>query len=168
MTEATVRRLRETEWRAFRDLRLDALRTDPLAFGSTFEREFDYPEERWMDWCRRGATSEGEATFVAADSRGKLVGMLGAFFAEGALHLWGMWVHPAYRGRGLGRKMTDRTIGWIDEVHPQTKVLLDVNPDQEAAVRIYHACGFEFNGAQTPLGHHPQAIVRQMARRSPT
>jgi GNAT superfamily N-acetyltransferase len=166
-TQFTVRRVRASEWREFRELRLDALRTDPLAFGSTLERESAYAEDRWQDWCRRGATGAREATFVALDSSGRWVGMVGAFSAEGTPHLWGMWVRPGSRRGGVGGRLVKALLQWIARWPSRPPVLLDVNPSLEGAVRLYVELGFTFTGVEAPLGHDPPGVVRQMVRRGP-
>lgn len=164
--EITIYRLREHEWPAFRDLRLDALRTDPLAFGSTFDRESAYSESKWQNWCRDGATGKQNATFVAADPSGGLIGMVGAFVAEGTPHVWGMWTRPEWRHQGIGRRLLESLLDWLHQNLPGRHIVLEVNPSQVAAVRIYSAMGFRFNGVESPLGHDPPACVRQMVRRS--
>ena len=160
-----VRRLRGPEWKAFRDLRLDALKSDPMAFGSSFDRESAYSTQKWEAWCRDGATGNRNATFVAAAPSGKLVGMVGVFLAEGSPHVWGMWIHPTWRNRGVGRNLMVRLLAWLDKCSPDRPVILDVNPSQAAAAGIYTALGFRFNGVEEPLGHDPPAVVRQMVRR---
>lgn len=164
---AVVRRLRSEEWPAFRKLRLDALTKDPLAFGSTTAREAAYPEERWREWARRGAVEPREATFVAASPKGSLVGMVGIFTSEDGPVLWGMWVEPTWRNRGIGRELLTAVLDWIDRGPPDSRVTLEVNPDQTSAVRIYSANGFRFTGTEHPLTHSPPAIVRQMTRTRP-
>jgi ribosomal protein S18 acetylase RimI-like enzyme len=164
-SEVRVRRLRADEWAAFRELRLAALRADPLAFGSTASREAAYPDARWQDWAVRGGSGSREATFVAEEPLGRLVGMAGAFPDNARHHLWGMWVHPSCRGRGIGRALLVTLLGWIDVGFPGTEVLLDVNPDQASAVTIYLATGFIFEGGEQPLGHDPPAVTRRMIRR---
>jgi ribosomal protein S18 acetylase RimI-like enzyme len=165
--EFVVRRLRGPEWKAFRDLRLTALRSDPLAFGSSFTRESGYTPEKWKGWCRDGGTGGGSATFVAAGSSGTLVGMVGAFFAEETPQVWGMWTRPEWRNRGVGRRLVERLLAWLDKNRPGRPVILEVNPTQAAAVRIYASLGFRFNGVEESLGHDPPAIVRQMVRIRP-
>ncbi len=162
----TVRRLRESDWRDFRELRLAALRTDPLAFGSTLEQESGYPEDRWRDWCRGGSTGRREATYVALDSSGARIGMVGAFTAQGTLHLWGMWVRPEWRRRGVGRRLVRTLLRWIDRLPSRDPILLDVNPSQGEAVRLYLELGFTFTGVEEPLGHDPPSVIRQMTRAS--
>lgn len=161
-----IRRLRESEWRAFRDLRLRSLRAEPRAFGSTSAREESYPEARWRDWTRRGATSETEGTFVATGSDGRWAGMCGGFSKEGEFHIWGLWVDPSWRGQGIGRALLDAVLAWIDGSSSGALVILDVNPEMSAAVRTYRSRGFTFTGVEAPLGHHPPAIVKRMTRES--
>jgi ribosomal protein S18 acetylase RimI-like enzyme len=163
-TTGTVRRLRESDLEAYRALRLDALRADPLAFGSTLERERAYPEERWKEWTRRGAAGERDATFVAEASDGRLLGMAVLAHVEGAFHVFGMWVRPDARGRGLGGRLLDASLGWLEARFPEAPVLLSVNPEQGAAVALYRSRGFEFTGREEPLGHHAPAVTREMRR----
>jgi ribosomal protein S18 acetylase RimI-like enzyme len=165
--EIAIRRLQAAEWNAFRALRLDALRSDPLAFGSSFARESAYTREKWKDWCQDGATRGRSTTFVAVGPSRELVGMVGAFFAEDTPHVWGMWTRPEWRNRGVGRRLMVRLLAWLDKHRPGRPVILEVNPTQAAAVRIYDALGFRFNGVEEPLGHDSPAIVRQMVRARP-
>lgn len=147
-------------------MRLDSLRTDPLAFGSTLDRESTYSEEKWQAWCKDGATGDQNATFVAISPSQELVGMVGTFSADGRPHVWGMWTRPAWRNRGIGRRLMSSLLAWIDRASTTPAVILDVNPSQVAAVRIYTAYGFQFNGVEAALGHDAPAVVRQMVRHS--
>lgn len=162
-----MHRLLRDEWEDFRELRLESLRTDPLAFESTLDRESAYPPAKWQDWCRRGATSEKEATFVAVDLSGRLVGMAGAFTKEGPPIVWGMWVRPTWRKQGVATRLMGALLDWIDQLAEKGLTVLDVNPSQEAAVRLYTSLGFTFTGAEESLGHDPPAVARQMVRRRP-
>jgi len=157
-----IRRVLPTDWEAFRRLRLEALRTDPLAFGSTLERETGYPNDRWQGWAESGALGNDSATFVVEAEPGQLVGMAGVFTDQGEYHLWGMWVAPEARGQGLGLGLLDRLLAWADSASPQRTVRLDVNPAQTVAVRLYEVRGFRPTGKTTPLGHHPPATVQGM------
>jgi ribosomal protein S18 acetylase RimI-like enzyme len=94
------------EWEVLRDVRLDALRTDPGAFYATYAAEAADDEARWRERAARGSMR------VAVDAgSGDVLGCLGAFDEEGAppggLHLYGMWVAPSARGRGVARVLVD-------------------------------------------------------------
>src|SRR5688572_27945162 len=86
-----------------RELRLAALREDPGAFGSTAERETTYEPLHW----EMLAGGPG-AVFVGGDWDG----MAGVYLEAQEPRLWGMWVAPSARGRGLGRALAEVVIGW--------------------------------------------------------
>ncbi len=159
-----VRRLRTDEWSAFRRLRLEALTTDPLAFGSTYGRELEYPEAQWQDWAHRESQGSTTPTFVVDTGGGELVGMAGLFRRESDFMVWGMWVAPKFRGLGLGDRLMDAIVAWIDTSFPGERLLLEVNPVLVPAVRTYLSHGFAFTGREGPLGHDPPGIVKEMIR----
>jgi ribosomal protein S18 acetylase RimI-like enzyme len=159
-----IRRLLTTDWEAFRTLRLQALRADPLAFGSTLSREIAYPKDRWRKWDESGALGDESATFVVEAADGRLLGMAGLFTDRDAYHIWGMWVSPEARGQGLGRDLLNRVLSWATSTNPKRRIRLDVNPSQRVAVRLYESRGFRPTGKTTPLGHDPPAFVQEMAR----
>jgi ribosomal protein S18 acetylase RimI-like enzyme len=161
----TIRRLRESEWPALRELRLASLRTDPLAFGSTLESEQDLPDGRWRESAVRGSSGDREVTFVATDPTDRFVGMCGALSEQDEFIVLGMWVDPEQRARGTGSQLLGAVLGWIERGFPRSTIVLDVNPAQAGAVRMYRKHGFAFEGAERPLGHHPPAMRRRMVRR---
>jgi ribosomal protein S18 acetylase RimI-like enzyme len=165
LPEIEIRRLLDSDWMGFRELRLAALRTDPLAFGSTIELEQAYRDGRWQEWAHGGATGERQATFVAINPANQLVGMCGTFSEDARFMIWGLWVHPSQRGRGIGGRLLDAVLGWIDAAFPGSSTVLDVNPVQGEALRLYLKRGFTYDGEARPLGHHPPAMRRQMVRR---
>ena len=157
-----IRRIFTTEWEAFRTLRLKALRVDPLAFGSTLERETAYTEDRWRNWTESGALGDESATFVVEAAHGQLLGMAGLFTDPSGYHIWGMWVSPEVRGQGLGSDLLDRVLAWATSANSKRAIRLEVNPAQEVAVRLYESRGFRPTGKTDPLGHDPPAVVEEM------
>jgi ribosomal protein S18 acetylase RimI-like enzyme len=159
-----IRKAVEADWRAFRELRLAALATEPLAFGSTWEKEHSFPDERWRERLAPGSMTGDSATWVAVDPDGRLVGMLAAGTPDSEPHLFSMWVDPAQRNRGVGGRLLDAAIAWA-EATPAGRVLrLDVNPRQEVAVRLYESRGFRRLGGSSPLGHTPGEVLVRMVR----
>lgn len=51
-------------------------------------------------------------------------------------------VHPDYRGRGIGRKLTERAIRHVGE-HNGKRIYLQVKDDNVGAIRLYQKLGFE-------------------------
>ncbi len=161
-----VRRLSVSDRERFRALRLEALTTDPRAFGSNYERERAYPAEKWEGWVTGGASGTDQATFLAVDGSGDPFGMVGVFSHEGSPHIWGMWVRPDHRGQGWGKTLLAECLRWVEGVFPGQEVFLEVNPEEKAAVRTYLRSGFAFNGISQPLGHwDPPQSAHQMVRK---
>jgi ribosomal protein S18 acetylase RimI-like enzyme len=159
-TPISVRRVGEPEWERFRELRFRALREDPLAFGSTLEREEHFPEELW----RERMAAPTSSYWIAADPDDRFVGMAVAARLEGEYHIFSMWVEPERRGAGLGGRLLDAALAWVEESTAGAPVRLDVNPRQVAAVRLYRSRGFRATGRSEPLGHSPNETVEAMVR----
>ncbi|MFL5857376.1 MAG: GNAT family N-acetyltransferase, partial [Solirubrobacteraceae bacterium] len=74
-------------------LRLRALREDPDSFGSTLAREQDRADADWDIWVRD--------SLIAFDGDTP-VGMANLKVDDDEAQLFGMWVAPEARGRGVG------------------------------------------------------------------
>lgn len=133
-----IRRLGSSDAALYREIRLEALRKNPEAFGSTFEIESAQP----LGWF--------EAVVARADIFGAflddvLVGIAGYAAQEGSkqahkAQLWGMYVRAAGRNLGLGERLVaavlDHARGRVEAVQ------LTVVSDNAAARRLYDAMGF--------------------------
>lgn len=159
-----IRRAESAEWKPYRDLRLEALRSDPLAFGSTFERETGFTEDQWRDRIARDSPASPSATWVAVDGAERFQGMVVAARVEGVFHLFAMWVAPDLRRRGIGRRLLDAAIEWVGGVAPRNAIVLEVNPRAVAAVRLYESRGFRVTGKSSALDHSPGERVHEMVR----
>ncbi len=160
----TVRRARTEEWEELRSLRLRALRTDPLAFGSTLEREEAFPEALWRSRALRGAEASDQATFVAVAHEGTLVGTTVVAGSDQGCNLYGMWVDAPRRGEGAGGLLLDAALGWAASGPWPSVVRLEVNLRQAEAVRLYRSRGFELSGRSRPLEHTPGEVIHEMVR----
>jgi GNAT superfamily N-acetyltransferase len=162
-----IRRIRAEDWSFFRNLRLEALRSDPLAFGSTFEREEALPDEFWKGRSGLPVGGGDEIVLLAEAADGRLLGMAGVFTDKDRVYqVWGMWVAPSDRGQGIAGNFLDEIIAWAHVSNPSRPLCLAVNPDQRAAVRLYSSRDFQSTGRTQPLGHHPPSICVEMRRRT--
>jgi RimJ/RimL family protein N-acetyltransferase len=137
-TQIQIRRLAASEGAAYREIRLEALRLNPEAFGSTFEAESARPLAHFSE---RVASCPVFGAFCDAE----IVGMAGFLGREGAKdahkgYLWGMYVQPRVRNAGVGRKLAEAV---IDYARQHVEILqLNAVSENEAARRLYASLGF--------------------------
>jgi GNAT superfamily N-acetyltransferase len=149
-----LRPVTEDDWELWRDLRHVVLAADPEAFGSTLNRERAFTE---ADWRRR--VGHGRA-FVAwlAD---RPVGMGGCVpETTGSWSVVAMWVDPAARGLGIGRRVLARL---IEAAPPDAEVELWVADGNPAARALYAKAGFVGTGEVAPLRPGSSVTTSRMA-----
>ncbi|ROT27995.1 GNAT family N-acetyltransferase [Micromonospora sp. HM5-17] len=127
-------------WTTWRDLRLRALRGDPDAFGSTYDREAGFDEATWRS--RVDGTTGPALLAYAADQP---VGMgAGRCDEPGWLMVVAMWTEPSWRGRGIGRQILAHVTGWAGTRGLRCHLwVADGNP---AARALYERYGFRSDG----------------------
>jgi ribosomal protein S18 acetylase RimI-like enzyme len=136
MTE--VRTLPPRRWREAKEIRLLALKTVPLAFGSSYEEEEKLSSSEWQ---------KRMAHTLFAISEDKPVGTVTFHFnnrpkSKHIARIVGVFVDSDYRGRGIGRELLERALEIIQEKKGIVKIQLMVNPTQKAAVALYKSLGF--------------------------
>ena len=129
----------------FHAFRLRGLQESPAAFGSTYAEESVMTAEE----VRRRFPCTAENFVVGAfDEEQLLIGVAG-FYREKHLKLrhkgviWGMYVAPEARGRGVGRALLAAVIERARSLAGLEQIVLDVVTVNEAARRLYRAQGFE-------------------------
>jgi GNAT superfamily N-acetyltransferase len=160
---ATLRRVRPRDGGVLSDLRLRALAGDPLAFGSTLEREAPWDDE-WDDWARRHADGGDEATFIAIADDGAPAGIAGGFRNQdhpGRFELFAMWISPEHRRQGHATRLIEGVAGWARE-HGGRELCLWVTDPR--ARGVYELSGFHDDGRREPLEHTPTVTMVGMTR----
>lgn len=140
-----IRQLAESDAKAFREMRLRALREHPEAFIDDYEAEAVKPIEQAAE--QLGAAS-AENLYLGAFIDGKLAGMAHFYRQEGnklrhrAL-IGGMYVAADMRGRGIGRGLLERCIRHARGLPDLEDLALWVILGNERAKALYEAAGFE-------------------------
>ena len=112
------------------------------------ERQLFVGDGPWPAQAFRSELAAGHNTYLAARCAGRLVGYAGIALLgpvghrEAEIHTIG--VDPRFRGRGVGRTLLRRLLTVADVEH--APVFLDVRTDNEPALGLYHAHGFEVAG----------------------
>jgi GNAT superfamily N-acetyltransferase len=144
-----VRTTTIADWQALREIRLQALRDAPAAFGSTYAREAAFGEDEW----HRRATRDG--SFLAFLPEVCPAGLGGGYLAApDTAELVSMFVRPRARGRGVGEAIIDAVADWA-RTRGAASVHLWVTETNKAARKLYERCGFTVTAERQPLPSNP-------------
>jgi ribosomal protein S18 acetylase RimI-like enzyme len=143
-----IRILTKDDAAAYWHLRLDALESEPQSFGDSAEEHRATSVESAAE--RLAAHPDENFVFGAFDA-GQIVGMAGFYRNRHANarhngHLWGVYVHPRYRGQGIGRVLVAAVMERIRACPGVEQVMLTVACGQAAARALYCSFGFASYG----------------------
>lgn len=132
-------RLHASDATAFHTLRLEGLRAHPEAFGASFEEEASLPLD---DVAKR---LEAGGVFGGFNDNGRLEGVVGIAQSQSPktrhnATIWGMYVRPEARGRGLARALMEAAMAEANGAC--TSIRLSVVSTNQAALRLYQQMGF--------------------------
>ena len=136
-----VRQLTPNDIETLRAIRLEALRTDPDAFGSTLEREEGRSDDDWRAWLGRGVTFVAE---VDGEPSG-LVVALAQDDDPSTCGIYAMFVTTRARRSGVGQALVEAAVDWAASVRAE-RVVLMVIEGNAPAINLYKSCGFTFTG----------------------
>lgn len=142
---AVIRRLTEDDWLEFSRIRLRALLTDPSVFGSNYERESHFTEAVWRERLR--ATEN--AIFLIFLGDDAPIGMTAVSIdredptGKTAL-LWGTWLAPAARGKGLSELLYRTRINWAKAQPTTEKIIVSHRASNLSSKHANQKHGFVF------------------------
>jgi GNAT superfamily N-acetyltransferase len=161
--DVRIRLATRGEWERLRELRLRSLADAPDAFGSTLDFERRHEQGAWVRWIE-GWEGARNALFVAergAEWIGMAVGSRTG--DEPDAHLYGMWVDPEWRARGIGGRLVDRVLGWARSWGAGSVILAVTETNADAAA-FYERLGFVDTGDRHPLREGSDLTARIMSR----
>ena len=159
-----IRRATHADWRAVKRVRLAALQQAPYAFGSTYERERNRNADEWRRFINDKERPTHNVIFLVHDGADQ-IGIVGAFHeTELSVMLVSMWVSPAGRRTGTGRRLTQAILDWAAEMNA-SRVNLWVADDNPEAIALYEATGFAPTGEHTPMHSAPDRQMSEFARK---
>jgi len=144
-----IRRLSPADSAEYRRVRLQGLRECPTAFGSSYAEEVARPRSAF---ARRLRQTTANWTFGAFEA-GRLVGVLTLVRETRAKEkhktaIYGMYVDPTARRRGVGRALIDRALRTAHRLRGVRQVRLAVVASNHPAVQLYQAAGFRVYGRE--------------------
>jgi ribosomal protein S18 acetylase RimI-like enzyme len=144
-----IRRLTPADAEIFQAFRLAALQDAPMAFGSSFQEEKDFPASVIEG---RLALRSDRGPFGAFQGE-ELVGFvaLGRENLKNLAHkafVWGMYVKPEHRGRGIAKALLNEALSLARSVSEVRQVNLSVIASNASAIRLYESLGFKAFGCE--------------------
>ena len=150
MSEVTVRALGGEDWQTYQQVRLAALHDAPDAFASSYDEEKDYDEAFWRLRVARSVR-------LVASAEDEPVGIIsvGQASEPDVAELFGLWVRPDYRGRGVAWQLTQSAAQHARSVG-QRALKLWVATDNGRAVAFFSSAGFRPADERRPMTNDAQ------------
>lgn len=154
LQDMEFRRLIAKDAESFFANRLRALALSPSAFLSTLEEERTQGAGRFLETL---ASESPDRVIFGGFDEGALIGTVGIYreTREKIRHkamLWGMFVEPEYRSKGVGGRLVDLAIRHAREQLNVTGIYLSLESGNHSARRLYESRGFRV------WGQEPQAM----------
>jgi ribosomal protein S18 acetylase RimI-like enzyme len=162
MPEFKLRQLNESDWPGYRNLRLQALSDDPDAFAGTYEDAIRYSDKDWS--ARLSIASPKTDLPLIAEVKERAVGLswgkLELSHPQMA-YLYQMWVHPEFRGLGIGKSLLDCVVSWAKLKGAHT-LTLGVTSGVSPAWKLYELAGFKPKGELESLRYGSDLLSQAM------
>ena len=148
----------------FKTVRLRALQEAPYAFGSTYEKESQFPDSEWIARAE-GMNGERGIGSLAMDGEDGC-GIVGSFLDQddpGRAHVVSMWTASTHRQQGIGRLLITEVTTWARrrKVHTLRLMVTSNNP---GAIRFYEQLGFVRTGRIEPYPNDPAVVEYEMTK----
>jgi ribosomal protein S18 acetylase RimI-like enzyme len=148
---AETRELIESDAERLWHLRLRALDSEPKAFGASAEEHRRTPLDKYAARLQSGTR---ESFVMGALTGGSdLIGMAGFYRDQNVKeqhkgHIWGVFVEPSHRGRGIGRTLISAILDRARALRYLSQVQLSVATTQREARSLYFGFGFRGFGIE--------------------
>jgi len=151
-----MRPTQEADAAAYRELRLEALRLHPEAFGADYDMNVARPLDYWQALMQRGSGTETGIIYVAERDTTRLgMAVLVRGDAPKVRHtadIYSVYVAAAERGLGIADALLHACLSWGQTAGVRVVKLAAVSTNV-AAIRLYMRCGFAVYGVD------PDAIL---------
>lgn len=126
-----------------RKLRIDALKSDPIAFGEKYEVAANRSSDKWDSWFSE--RTKGKSRIFIIESKGRYIGMCGITIENDQnpqAYLWGVYIKPNERSKGLGRNLMLAVLEHT-ELIKIPMLAIRVDKENQKALLFYESMGFK-------------------------
>lgn len=150
MEDIKIIKLPIERWNEYKQLRLEYLKLEKVAFCITPEEMDKKSDEEWQKEAAEFLAQREKFMFFA-EVNGKLIGMVGAYRGEyiktaHVVVIFGVYIQKEFRGRGVAKKLLQALLNELENNESIVKLNLDVTTTQQAAINLYKSLGFEIVG----------------------
>lgn len=152
--EIVIRDAKPADAVQFRELRLEALQTSPVAFTADYWKNFNHPLKHWEDML---AMQADESIIFVAEHENRLIGMTGISRGSSpktrhGAWIWGVYVSGEWRGLHIAEEIIRSCLAWA-RARDIVLAKLGVVTVNAPAIRCYERCGFKTYGTE------PRAVL---------
>lgn len=140
----SIRQLTEDDWQNFSRIRLKALQADPNVFGSNYEAESQMTETEW----RSRLQAKDNAIFLIFENETPIGMTCVSIDRDDATRktalLWGSWLAPHARGKGLSELIYQTRINWAKAQPTVEKIVVSHRASNLSSKYANQKHGFVF------------------------
>lgn len=143
LSPVTIRLFQPEEAALYKKIRLQALATDPQAFGSSLAKEEAHPDAHW----REGLADPDTVAIFGVFHEANIIGMTGIAVLRddpATAKLWGSWLMPSWRRQGLSVPMYQARLDWAQRHKTVRRVIVSHRASNAASRAANQKHGFRF------------------------
>lgn len=140
--EYTIRRAQTDDWQLLKDIRLEALQLEANKFGSTFEKESVYDEDKWKEFIGDG---KSRAMFLLQYDE-NVIGLTGIVQTKEnpeELAMIASYIRNEHRGKGLSKMLYEARLNWAKE-QKYKSIIISHRESNIASKKANQKFGFTF------------------------
>jgi ribosomal protein S18 acetylase RimI-like enzyme len=152
MAKFQIVKLTKDEWPLYQKIRLESLKMEAHAFGSSYAEVRQRPDSHWQERLLEAQAGE-KSWLLFAKENDRIIGMIGAYCPDqnDVVEIVSVYVTKEKRGQGIATALLAAILEQIGRKRTFRKAELSVNAKQTAAVALYRHMGFQIVGKKTGM-----------------
>lgn len=135
------------QWEEYKKIRLLSLKNESKAFGSSYEEELKFSDQRWKE-----RLMDKNTLTIYYYENNVIVGTARSRITNNKANITGVYISPNSRRKGISEKMIIFLIKELTYLNINT-LYLSVNKTQKPAINLYLKVGFKIIGEEkTKMG----------------